>query len=211
MSLDEGMEPGGWWCTVGAVDSAAAATPARLLVLSCAAAAAILLIVAGRTDTAAGSPDALLAPAGSCRGADDAAASVTEQARAITCLVNWARTRDRRMRLVRQPELERAAMLKVERVASCGQFSHTPCGSAVTSGVRSAGYRYTWFGENLFAGTRGAISPRLVVGAWLRSAPHRENILNPMFHEVGVAAVAAPGLLGDPNAVVWAATFGSRR
>ena len=44
-------------------------------------------------------------------------------------------------------------------VASCGQFSHTPCGSAVTAAVNASGYRYATFGENLFAGTWGR-SPR---------------------------------------------------
>jgi uncharacterized protein YkwD len=126
-------------------------------------------------------------------------------------MLNWARAQDRRTRLVRRPALQRAAALKGERVASCGQFSHTPCGAAVTAAVRASGYRYATFGENLFAGTSGQVSARDVVAAWLQSPPHRANVLNPRFRDVGAAPVLAHGLLDGGDAVVWTATFGSRR
>ena len=117
-------------------------------------------------------------PRAACRSASDPLAAPAVQARAVSCLVNWARTHDRRSRLVRRTALQRAAALKGERVASCGQFSHTPCGSAVTAAVQAAGYRYATFGENLFAGTRGRVSARDVVSAWLQSPPHRANLLD---------------------------------
>jgi uncharacterized protein YkwD len=133
------------------------------------------------------------------------------QVRAVACLVNWARAQDSRKRLVRRPALQRAATLKGERVASCGQFSHTPCGSALTAAVRAAGYRYSTFGENLFAGTWGQFSARDVVSAWLQSPEHRANVLGPSFRDLGAAPVRASGLLDGGDAVVWTATFGSRR
>jgi uncharacterized protein YkwD len=131
--------------------------------------------------------------------------------RAVACLVNWARARDRRSRLVRRSALQRAAALKGLRVAACGQFSHTPCGEAVTSGVNAAGYRYATFGENLFAGSWGQVTPREVVSAWLASPPHRANILGGQFRHVGAAPVRANGLLDGTDAVVWTATFASPR
>jgi uncharacterized protein YkwD len=112
---------------------------------------------------------------------------------------------------VRRSALQRAATLKGERVASCGQFSHTPCGSAVTAAVQAAGYRYATFGENLFAGTWGQVSARDVVLAWLESPEHRANVLSPSFRDLGAAPVRARGLLDGGDAVVWTATFGSRR
>jgi uncharacterized protein YkwD len=118
---------------------------------------------------------------------------------------------DRRTRLVPRTKLQRAAALKGQRVASCGQFSHTPCGSAATAAVHEAGYRYATFGENLFVGTWGRISAQDVVSAWLQSPPHRANMLNRSFRDVGVAPVLAHGLLDGGDAVVWTATFGSRR
>lgn len=154
---------------------------------------------------------AYLAPARVCAASDDAAAGAVVQARAITCLLNWARVQDRRGRLTHRPALRRAAALKGERVASCVQFSHTPCGTSVTAAVQAAGYRYSSFGENLFAGTWGQVSARDVVRAWLQSPPHRANLLHPGFRDVGAAPARAPGLLGDGDAVVWTATFASPR
>jgi uncharacterized protein YkwD len=189
-----------------------AAVRARVLAAAgLAALLAVALVVAGRADGAGTAWNAYLAPASACRSADDSAAPAAVQVRAVTCLVNWARTHDSRKRLVRRPALQLAATLKGERVASCGQFSHTPCGSAVTAAVHAAGYRYATFGENLFAGTWGQVSARDVVSAWLQSPEHRANILGPRFRDLGAAPVLAHGLLDGGDAVVWTATFGSRR
>jgi uncharacterized protein YkwD len=167
--------------------------------------------VAGRADGAGTAWSVYLAPTGACRSADDSGAPAAVQVRAVTCLVNWARAHGSRKVLVRRPALQLAATLKGARVASCGQFSHTPCGSTVTAAVHAAGYRYTTFGENLFAGTWGEVSARDVVSAWLQSPPHRANILGPRFKDLGAAPVLAHGLLDGGDAVVWTATFGSRR
>jgi uncharacterized protein YkwD len=193
------------------VTFASAAAPSRLVASVFAAASIFAFLLVGRADGAERSWSAYLAPAGSCRAADDASAPAAAQERAVACLVNWARAQDHRSRLVRRSALELAAELKGQRVASCGQFSHTPCGANVTSGVNAAGYRYATFGENLFAGTWGTVSPREVVNAWLQSPPHRANILSGRFRHVGTAPVRANGLLGGTDAVVWTATFASPR
>jgi len=188
-----------------------AAASARLVAIAFALASVLAFVVAGRADGAQRSWSTYLAPEGACSSANDPLASAAVQARAISCLVNWARSQDRRTRLVRRTALQRAAALKGQRVASCGQFSHTPCGSAVTAAVQAVGYRYATFGENLFAGTWGHVSARDVVAAWLQSPPHRANLLGRSFRDVGVAPVLAHGLLDGGDAVVWTATFGSRR
>lgn len=196
---------------VRAVTCSRAVVPARLVAIAFAIAASLILVVAGRAEGASRSWSAYLAPDGACRAADDVTAPAAVQTQAVACLVNWARAQDRRTQLVRRPALQRAAAMKGERVASCGQFSHTPCGAAVTSAVQAAGYPYATFGENLFAGTWGHVSAREVVAAWLQSPSHRANILSPRYRDVGAAAVLAPGLLDGGDAVVWTATFGSRR
>lgn len=193
------------------VTIASAAAPSRLLAPALVAASVLAFLLAGRADGAARGSSAYLAPAGTCSAADDAAAPFDVQTRAVACLVNWARMQERRSRLSRRSALTRAAELKGLSVASCGQFSHTPCGTAVTSGVNAAGYRYATFGENLFAGTWGRVSPRDVVKAWLDSPPHRANMLSGQFRHVGAAPVRANGLLGGADAVVWTATFASPR
>jgi uncharacterized protein YkwD len=196
---------------VRAVTFVSAAAPSRLVASAFAVASIFAFLLVGRADGAERSSSVYLAPTGACRAADDASAPAAAQARAVSCLVNRARAQEHRPRLARRSALQRAAALKGERVASCGQFSHTPCGADVTSGVNASGYRYATFGENLFAGTWGRVTPRDVVSAWLRSPPHKANILGGQFRHVGAAPVRANGLLSGQDAVVWTATFASPR
>src|SRR5262245_6606948 len=153
---------------VRTVMSAAAAVPVRLGAIAFAVVFVLAFLVVGRADGSPSAWSAYLAPEAACSSADDASAPAAVQTRAVACLVNWARAQDRRGRLVQRPKLHLAAELKGERVASCKQFSHTPCGAAVTTDVNAAGYRYSSFGENLFAGTWGHYSARDVVNAWLQ-------------------------------------------
>lgn len=189
----------------------ATAAPVRLALIATVVASLAAALVVGHADGAGRTWSAYLAPVGACKAADDAGASPTVQARAISCLVNWARTQDRQVPLTPRLALRRASALKGRGVASCGQFSHTPCGTDLTAAVRAAGYRYSTFGENLFAGTWDQVTARDVVAAWLQSPPHRANVLEPSFRDVGAARARAAGLLGDDDAVVWTATFASPR
>ena len=193
------------------VPSATAAAPARVGLTAALLATCAAFFFAGSADGGARAWNAYLAPASSCNGSTDAAASAVVQRRAVACLINWARKRDRRAKLSPSKSLARAAGMKGQKVASCGQFSHTPCGSDLTGPLKASGYSYASFGENLFVGTWGAVSARDVVAAWLQSAGHRENILRPSFRDVGAASVRAQGILGGGAEVVWVTTFGSKR
>ena len=50
-----------------------------------------------------------------------------------------------------------------------------------------------------------------LVSAWLRSPPHRANILHPRFRDLGAALVRADGVFYGGAAVVWIAAFASPR
>lgn len=202
---------GGSWCTVRAVTIAPAAALVRTVASLLAAVAVFVSLVVGRADGAQSTVSSLLAPVGICQAAETPHVSDDAQIRAVACLLNWARVQAGHSRLSRRPALQRAAVLKGRRVASCGQLSHTPCGSAVTASINAAGYRYGWFGENLFAGSWRSVTARDVVSAWLNSPGHRANVLAPRFRHVGLAPVRARGLLGGTDAVVWTATFASPR
>jgi uncharacterized protein YkwD len=193
------------------VRSATAVTPARHGLVALFLVLLAALVVVGSADGGARGLSAYLAPAGACKGAANPRASVDVQIDAVTCLMNYARSQDRRSRLATSPALERAAVLKGRGVASCNDFSHTPCGQDFTAPVRRAGYRYRSFGENLYAGPWGRVSPREVVTAWLQSPGHRANMLAPGWRHVGAAPVRANGLLGNRVSVVWTATFGTPR
>ena len=77
--------------------------------------------------------------------------------------------------------------------------------------MNQSGYRYASFGENIFVGPWGAVSPRDVVAAWLASPGHRANILRPGFRHVGAALVRGQGILDNGAEAVWTTTFASPR
>jgi len=171
----------------------------------------VAFVLVGSADGGSRAWATYLAPGSACKGSIDPTATPVVQQRAITCLVNWARAQDRRGRLAQSASLQRTAGLKGRRVVSCGQISHTPCGSDFTAPLRAAGYRYSSFGENLYVGSTGSTSAHDVVSAWLQSPGHRANVLGPGFREVGTALVRGDGLFGDRQAVVWIAAFASQR
>jgi uncharacterized protein YkwD len=176
--------------------------------LAAALLAATLVARAGAATRSDWSAD--LAPSGACADADDATASVPVKRHAVTCLVNWARARHRHSALAPSRSLQKAAVLKGRRVVSCGVLTHAPCGSNPLAEVRATGFRFSLFGENLWAGPMD-MSARGVVAGWLASPSHRAILLTSGFRLFGAALVRAPGFLGNPDGAVWVATFGSRR
>jgi uncharacterized protein YkwD len=197
--------------TVSLVTSASAAAPARVALAALVAASFIAFLVAGRADGAGRSWASYVAPVSACPGSTDASAAPPVQERAVGCLLNWARAEARLKRLGRPALLGRAATLKGRKVAACGNFSHTPCGSDPRAALRAVGYRYSTMGENLFLGAWGGVSPREAVAAWLRSPAHRANILRPGFRHVGAALVRAPGMRTDGDGALWITEFATPR
>ncbi len=71
-------------------------------------------------------------------------------------------------------------------------FAHQCAGERDLVGrVEAAGYlpcKCSWsVGENIAWGSGSSSSPRRIVDAWMNSAPHRANILDRRFEDIGVA------------------------
>lgn len=75
-------------------------------------------------------------------------------------------------------------------------------GSDPLQRITAEGYLPLAFGENV---AFGGADPGLVVEAWLRSPAHREVLLDPSVHEVGLGGMLS---LDRP---IWVANFGSGR
>jgi uncharacterized protein YkwD len=174
------------------------------------AVALLAAILAARASATEGEWAADLAPAGACSASEDGAASTAVKREAIVCLVNWARRQHSLRSLASSRPLRRAAVLKGRRVASCGELTHAPCGSDPLAEMRSTGFPYSLFGENIWAGP-WAVSARGVVAGWLASPLHRSTLLRARFQFFGAGLAHAPGFLGNPDGVVWVATFAARR
>jgi uncharacterized protein YkwD len=174
-----------------------------------AAAGALLLGVA--------SP-ATAAPTAATRAATSQTAAADSFETSVLAKVNAFRARHGLAPLRLNLGLVAAADAHTTSMARRGFFSHrSPDGSAAWRRVRrfyrQAGYDRWSVGENLLWSSwrvDGARALRL----WLRSRPHRRNLLTPRWREIGLSAVqvvGAPGFYDGRDVTILTANFGVRR
>ncbi len=115
-----------------------------------------------------------------------AATPPADTAHAMLEAINAQRQAHGARPLVLDVRLMRAAEVHARDLARTGRFAHTGSdGSSVGDRAERAGYRWSRIAENL-ADTRAA-TPSSVVEQWMRSGPHRANLLNRAFGDLGVA------------------------
>jgi len=86
-------------------------------------------------------------------------------------------------------ELSAAALDRIDDMFAKHYFSHvSPDGIQPWQWADKRGYDYHAMGENLAVGYPSAES---VVDGWMHSPKHRDNVLRPVFNEVGIAVVPA--------------------
>lgn len=135
----------------------------------------------------------------------------------VLCLVNRVRDHYKLSPLDFNHDLRASATHHSKDMVIHGYFAHdgssgsTAAQRVVRSGylLRTKGY---YIGENIGGGAgRRYGSPLAVVRAWMHSPPHRENILNPLFHDAGVGVARGfPGGAGS-RAATYTLDFGARR
>lgn len=159
------------------------------------------------------------ASAASCSNADTKPRAGTERAlgKAAVCLINRERKR-RGLRALRiNRRLSRGALAHSLDMVQERYFEHvSQTGENVVDRLLSSGYlgrvRSWLVGENLAWGTDNLSTPRQTVAAWMNSPPHRKNILNRRFREIGIGVVFhAPNASRSPVAATYTTTFGYRR
>lgn len=132
----------------------------------------------------------------------------------MTCLVNYARSQGGLKPLRSSAALFEAGQLRLAASIRCNTLSHDACGEPFEAVFRRSGYLkgavHYVLGENLGWGQGELGSPRALMEAWLRSPPHRANLLRPVYRELGVAVLASDSFLGYRGVRLWATEFGSR-
>jgi uncharacterized protein YkwD len=98
---------------------------------------------------------------------------------AVVCLINQQRAAHRLPALQADSRLDRSAQAWSNAMVAKHDFSH---GANFAGRITATGFRWASAGENIATGYR---TPRQVVRAWMGSAGHCENILNPTFRDVG--------------------------
>jgi uncharacterized protein YkwD len=115
-------------------------------------------------------------------------------------------------------DLDRAALSHSRSMLQAGYFAHeTIDGLSFASRIKrfyaSSGFAFWSAGENLLYNS-ATPSPAEAVEAWLASPPHRRNVLDPTWREVGIASLraeSAGGMYAGAAATVITMDFGVRR
>jgi uncharacterized protein YkwD len=103
--------------------------------------------------------------------------------------------------------LDQAAQRHAQDMLARHYFAHeSPEGHTVRERARDAGYDWRAIGENI---AEGQLSVQEVMDTWMHSPPHRRNILDRDFRELGVGL--ALGRSGNGWQVEWVQTFGTKR
>ncbi len=123
----------------------------------------------------------------------------------IVELTNRQRNREGVSSLVINEKLNRAAREKAADMFNKNYWAHyAPDGTTPWIFIKNADYNYIYAGENL---ARNFNDSDAVVRAWMASATHRENILNPKYQDIGVAVVN--GYLNGEETTLVVQMFGS--
>ncbi len=123
----------------------------------------------------------------------------------ILALTNQARQSAGLGTLSANGKLVQAAQAKANDMINNAYFAHTsPANVTPWDWFKRSGYQYKYAGENL--GKDFATSEDLV-RAWLDSASHRKNIMNPNYEEIGIAV--ASGEVNGVTTIVIAQLFGT--
>lgn len=117
----------------------------------------------------------------------------------IIALTNDERAQNSVGQLAENSQLDAAAQAKANDMAAKGYFSHvSPDGATPWQWIAGAGYQYQYAGENLAV---RFIDSQDVVNAWMASPTHRENIVKPVYTQIGVG-VAEGSYQGQPATYV---------
>ena len=165
---------------------------------------AALLVVAVAPSPGSARPSGSTAPVAQLQGA-------------LLGQINAFRTAHGLVRLKISPALSNVADGHSSQMARLGFFSHNSAnGQSFSQRIAQAysprGFRSWTVGENLVWGGPDIGAAR-AFRLWLSSAPHRANLLNARWREIGLGAVhstSAPGVYGGGAATIITADFGAR-
>lgn len=124
-------------------------------------------------------------------------------AQAVVSRVNQERAAQGLQPLEASQPMSDLAWLHSKDMVVRGFFDHTnPDGQDPFARAKAAGIGFLAFGENI---AKGQVTADAVVDAWMKSAPHRANILSAEYTEVGVGVVLVAA--GDSDETAWTQVF----
>jgi uncharacterized protein YkwD len=121
---------------------------------------------------------------------------------AVLCLINEQRAAHGLPPLRASAQLNRSAQGWSDEMVARGTFSH---GSEFARRISNAGYDWAAAGENI---ATGFSTPSAVVRAWMADAGHCQNILNPLYGDLGVGINRHPVAGAASGPATWTQDFG---
>ncbi|QQG43540.1 MAG: hypothetical protein HYW45_00785 [Candidatus Daviesbacteria bacterium] len=120
-------------------------------------------------------------------------------------LTNQERQKNGLSPLRENTALNQAAAAKATNMFQENYWAHfAPSGKTPWDFILSAGYKFTYAGENL---AKSFSQSNEVVTAWMQSPTHRANILNPKYQDIGIAVVE--GVLNGQKTTLVVQEFGT--
>ena len=163
-------------------------------------------LVAGLALVAAVAPPALARTSGvqPCADAGVVATRANGSAvkAAVVCLINLQRTSRGLPALRVDARLDRSAQHWSSSMVVSGDFSH---GANFGARITAAGFNWSAAGENIATGYPTA---KAVVGGWMASLGHCQNILSPRFAFVGTGIVPRGIRSLGTGGATWTQDFG---
>jgi uncharacterized protein YkwD len=153
----------------------------------------------------AAAPAATIAiPSGPCANANTPAlgAPVQEMRTAVECLVNQQRAKFRLPALKESTQLDQSAQGWTNQMVVQNIFTH---GTDFQNRISAVGYDWSNVGENIAS---GFATPQSVVTAWMASTDHCQNILSPVYADVGTGVNSNPVLAVVSANATWTQDFG---
>jgi uncharacterized protein YkwD len=194
-----------------------ASTKARVAGLLVTAVLLCALLIAPATASAAGKPGPRCKPTTTAAiSALPRQAPIRRLARAAVCLINQRRVARGMRRLRLDPRLSKAATWHSHDMVHRHYFAHiSQSGNDIVDRLRRTRYikrGFSWMvGENLAWGSGSRGAPLAIVKGWMASPPHRRNMLNPRYREIGIGVLVGGPQRTDLPAATYTTTFGFRR
>ena len=135
---------------------------------------------------------------------------VADAKQATLCLLNDIR-REKGLRPFREDRrLSRASQRHTNAMTEHNFFAHGDFVGRIRAARYLRGARGWTVGENIAWGSWDYATPKSIVRGWMNSPPHRHNILNSRFREIGIGLSRGAPVGGQERAGTYATDFGTR-
>jgi uncharacterized protein YkwD len=155
-------------------------------------------------------PSQALAQSCANAGANPNDISVDAAKAATLCLLNGERRSHGLKSLRENSRLSLASQRHTNDMIDHRYFAH----GDFVGRIRAARYlsrtRGWTLGENIAWGSWDYATPASIVEGWMESPPHRANILNRKFREIGIGLTRGAPMSGQDDAATYATDFGTR-